>query len=222
MFYNVLTNGMNVYGVLACISTAVLLGLIISLTYINSGEQHTKSMAVSLVLLPALVGIVIMMVNGNLGTGVAVVGAFSLVRFRSVPGSSKEICSIFFAMAVGLACGVGYIGFAAVVTLLICVVLLILAKTNFAGDTVGKKELKIVIPENLNYTHVFDDIFQKFTKSSTLLKVKTTNMGSMFELYYEIELLDEQKEKEFIDEIRCRNGNLTVMCCRQRTSREEL
>jgi uncharacterized membrane protein YhiD involved in acid resistance len=163
-----------------------------------------------------------MMVNGNLGTGVAVMGAFSLVRFRSLPGSSKEISAIFFAMAVGLSTGMGYISFAAVMTIILSLTLLLLSKTSFGGGETSSKELKITIPENLNYADVFDDLFEKYTKSAVLEKVKTTNLGSMFDLHYRIELNDESEEKAFIDEIRCRNGNLTVACNKSQTTKDEL
>ena len=141
----------------------------------------------------------------------AVLGAFSLVRFRSVPGSSKEISSIFFAMVVGLATGMGYITYAILITVIIGVVFFILSKANIGDSKNQKKELKVTIPENLDYTDIFDDIFIKYTKSNVLSRVKTTNLGSMYELSYEIEMLNPTKEKEMIDEIRCRNGNLTII-----------
>jgi len=174
------------------------------------------------VILPVLVQVVIMMVNGNLGTGVAILGAFSLVRFRSIPGSSKEIGVIFFAMAIGLATGMGFLAFAALITLVISLVLVLLNKLNYGGSKEIHKNLKIVIPENLDFNSLFDDIMEKYTLECSLDRVKTTNMGSMFELSYDVILKQNINEKKMIDEIRCRNGNLMVACGRMETTVEEL
>lgn len=195
-----------------CTLTSLVLGIIVAAVYILQGS-HSKNFVIALAILPALVQVVIMMVNGNLGAGIAVMGAFSLVRFRSVPGSAKEIVCIFFSMAIGLATGMGFISFAVVITLVVSLVLLILSKTPFGENVNNERDLRITIPESLNYTKVFDDIFKTYTKEAPkLLKVKTTNMGSMYEITYRINLKDLKKEKDMIDEIRCRNGNLTVMC----------
>ena len=152
-----------------------------------------------------------MMVNGNLGTSVAVLGAFSLVRFRSVPGNSKEICGVFFAMAAGLATAMGCLVFAATLTIVVGVIFIV-CENLFNGFNTNQKALRITIPENLDYTSVFDDIFSKYTKKAELINVKTTNMGSMFELKYMIDVKADINEKQMIDEIRCKNGNLTVIC----------
>ncbi len=206
---------------LICLVSAFLIGIIIAVAYMLSGK-YSKSYVISLVLLPPTVQIVIMMVNGNLGTGMAVLGAFSLIRFRSVPGSSKDICCIFVSMAAGLATGMGYIGFAITMTAIISAALVIMSKTSFGDKTFTDKELKVTIPEDLDYTEIFDDLFKKYTKKASLEKVKTTNLGSMFELCYMIELKNPAEEKSFIDEIRCRNGNLTVICSRQQLVKDEL
>jgi hypothetical protein len=194
--------------------------LIIALVYMIH-STYTKSFVISLVLLPALIGVIIMMVNGNLGTSVAVLGAFSLVRFRSVPGSSKEITSIVFAMAVGLATGMGYVTFAGLITVLVSVVLFLLSRTPF-GEIRSARELRVLIPEDLDYTAVFEDIFAQYTRTHQLHKIKTTNLGSMFDLYYHITLKDTAQEKALIDALRCRNGNLTIVCNHSGGSREEL
>lgn len=194
--------------------------MIIALVYMIH-STYTKSFVISLVLLPALIGVIIMMVNGNLGTSVAVLGAFSLVRFRSVPGSSKEITSIVFAMAVGLATGMGYVTFAGLITVLVSVVLFLLSRTPF-GETRSARELRVLIPEDLDYTAVFEDIFAQYTRTHQLHKIKTTNLGSMFDLYYHITLKDTAQEKALIDALRCRNGNLTIVCNHSGGSREEL
>ncbi|MBO4374398.1 MAG: DUF4956 domain-containing protein [Lachnospiraceae bacterium] len=198
---------------LICTGASLVLGLVIALVFMKN-SNCSKSYLITLVLMPMLVEAVIMMVNGNLGTAVGVMGAFSLVRFRSMPGTSREIMGIFLAMAVGVATGTGYIGYAAAFTLIACLVLLILETKGFGNTDSAEKELKITIPESLDYTGVFDDIFNKYTGKSELMKVKTTNMGSMYDLSYRIRLLDAKKEKEFIDELRTRNGNLGIMCGR--------
>jgi len=204
-----------------CTAVSLMLGLIISLTDM-SGKLYSKNFISTLVIMPVLVQIVIMLVNGNLGTGVAVMGAFSLVRFRSVPGSSKEIIFIFFAMAVGIATGMGYITFSIAVTLIVCLVFLILSKTSFGESKIYDRNLKITIPEDLDYTHVFDDLFEKYTKTVNLEKVKTTNLGSMLELHYNVSINNPDEEKNFIDDLRCRNGNLTIVLSRYSSQYDEL
>lgn len=163
-----------------------------------------------------------MMVNGNLGVGVAVLGTFSLVRFRSTPGSAKEISCIFFAMAIGLSTGMGYLTFAAGVTVIVGLVMLILNFIPIGEAEPKEKELKITIPEDLDYTEIFDDLFEKYTKRCTLDRVRTTNMGSMYELKYSMTLRDPAMEKSFIDELRCRNGNLPIVSGRPQTVKDEL
>lgn len=212
-FIDTTTNALSVKDALICLTISIILGLIISLTYM-SNKNYSKNFVITLSLMPALVQIVIMLVNGNLGTGVAVMGAFSLVRFRSVPGSSKEISFIFFSMAVGITTGVGYISFALIVTAVICLIFLILSKTSFGEGNACDRKLKITIPENLDYAHVFDDLFEKYTKTVFLEKIKTTNLGSMFELHYNVSIKNPEEEKEFIDSLRCRNGNLTIILSR--------
>ncbi|MBQ9765783.1 MAG: DUF4956 domain-containing protein [Lachnospiraceae bacterium] len=206
------TETLTLTNVLLSSGAALFLGFIIACVYILSDTDRTKSFVITLTLLPALVGIVIVLVNGELGTSVAIVGAFSLVRFRSIPGSSKEIAFIFFAMAIGLAAGMGFITFAALMTVIISIIFLVLNKLNFGATKTVQKQLRVTIPEDLDYTGVFDDIFEEFTSSCELTKVKTTNMGSMFDLYYTLRLKDATQEKALIDKIRCRNGNLTIVC----------
>jgi len=176
----------------------------------------------TLAILPAVVQAVIMLVNGNLGTGVAVMGAFGLVRFRSAPGNAREIGSVFLAMAIGLATGMGYLGIAVLLLLIIGAAILILTEIPFGSQSFSQKELKVTIPENLDYAGIFDDLFEKYTKSAELMKVRTTNMGSLYELCYRIELKKEEEEKAMLDDIRCRNGNLTIVCGRIAENREEL
>lgn len=217
---NSVTGTLSIESAIVCTGVSLILGLVVALVYMIQGN-YSKNFIVTLVLLPALVQTVIMLVNGNLGTSVAVMGAFSLVRFRSLPGSSREISGIFFAMVIGLATGMGYLTYAVAITVMIGLGMILLSKTKFGEKKGTIKELKITIAENLDYTEIFDDLFEKFTKKAELCRVKTTNMGSMYELHYTIELVDQKQEKEFIDELRCRNGNLTIVCGRP-VMKEEL
>ena len=164
----------------------------------------------------------ILLINGNLGTSLAVAGAFSLIRFRSMPGNSKEIISVFWAMAIGLALGMGYIIYSIIITIIVAILVIVLSKVVYKVQNMSERKLKIVIPENLDYEEVFDDIFEKYTNKIELIKVKTTNMGSMYELVYMVNMKLDQKEKDFMDEIRCRNGNMLVMLERQELSEVEL
>ena len=201
----------NIKDFLLCLSCAILLGIIIALCYMYKAD-FTQSFVVTLALLPAVVCVVIMLVNGNIGAGVAVAGAFSLVRFRSAAGTAREICTLFFAMGAGLICGTGYLGYAALFTVIICAMFLLYNRLNFGvkKNSALSKTIKIIIPEDLDYTGVFDDIFADYLSSFELVDVKTTNMGSMFKLTYNAVMKDITKEKEMIDKIRCRNGNLEI------------
>lgn len=206
-----------------CLLTALILGFFIALTYTYKGS-YTKSFLVTLALLPAVVCIVIMMVNGNVGTGVAVAGAFSLVRFRSVPGTAKEICILFLAMGAGLIAGMGYLGFAVVFTVVMCAMVWFYSFLHFGEDRHRNltKVITVTIPEDLNYTTIFDDILKEYCKKSEIVRVKSTNMGSMFKLTMDVTLLDANKEKEMIDKMRCRNGNLEIVVSRQDSNVVEL
>lgn len=203
-----------------CAAGALLLGA--ALAWIHSWKnQVTRNFTLTLALLPVIVQTVIMLVNGNLGTGVAVMGAFSLVRFRSAPGNSREISSIFLAMAIGLAAGMGYLVVAAVLLLIVGCVTAVMVSMP-AGRRTAAKELKVTIPEHLDYSGIFDDLFKRYTNRAELLRVRTVNMGSLYELQYQIDLKDERTEKEFLDQVRCRNGNLSLVCGRIPSGREEL
>ena len=204
---------------LICMAAALVFGIIIAIVHMYS-TKCSKNFAITIAVLPLLVHVVIMMVNGNLGTSIAILGSFSLIRFRSMQGNSRELVSIFFAMAIGLAVGMGHITYATIFTIITSIALIILQKSNFGNKKTNDKHLKITIPENLDYPNIFNDIFDKYTNKIELEKVKTTNMGSMFELSYNINLKDNINEKEFIDEIRVRNGNLTVNLGRISTENE--
>ncbi|MDD6301660.1 MAG: DUF4956 domain-containing protein [Ruminococcus sp.] len=222
VFDNELTRVIEVGDFLLCLGVSLFLGLIMAAAYMWRNE-HTKSFLVTLALLPAVVCVVIMMVNGNIGAGVAVAGAFSLVRFRSAPGSAKEIVTIFLAMGAGLIAGMGYLGFAALFTVIMCVMFLIYnAVAGNARSEEVNKPIKITIPEDLDYSGAFDDIFAEYTKKNELIKVKTTNMGSMFRLTYNVTLKDATKEKQMIDRIRERNGNIEIIVSKQENAHREL
>lgn len=212
MLESILTNQtqLSIINLLICSATSLILGLVIALVHMYT-SKYTKNFIVTLTLLPIIVQSVILMVNGNLGTSIAIVGAFSLVRFRSLPGTSKEILSVFFAMAIGLATGMGQILFAVIITVLVSLTLLVLNKLNFGNNLKNIKILKITIPDNLDYTEVFDDIFKKYLTNYTLDKVKTVNLGSLFELTYTITQKKKINEKEFLDELRLRNSNLKII-----------
>ena len=223
LFDTELTTVISVKDFLLCLGGALVIGLLMAVAYMFR-TRYTKSFVITLALLPAVVCVVIMMVNGNVGAGVAVAGAFSLVRFRSVPGTAKEICVLFLAMGAGLIVGMGYLGFALLFAVMMCVMLVFYNLLNFGTKKNGQvyKVLTITIPEDLDYSGVFDDIFTEYTHSHELMRVKSTNMGSMFKLTYHVKLRDMAREKEMIDKIRCRNGNLEIVVAQQETVNTEL
>lgn len=202
-----------------CIISSLVIGLIIAVMYMYKNE-YSKSFIVTLATLPAIVCAVIMMVNGNVGTGVAVAGAFSLVRFRSLPGTAKEIGVIFLAMGTGLITGMGYIAYGFLFAIVLGAVSMLYAQLSFGTkkQAILRKTMRITIPEDLDYTEVFDDIFEKYTENNELISVKTTNMGSLFRLTYNLTLRDGSMEKALIDAVRCRNGNLEITVSRQETA----
>lgn len=207
---------------LLCMGVSVLCGLLTAVCYRFSAKRYTKNFVVTLVFLPVLVQSVIMMVNGSLGAGVAVLGTFSLVRFRSAPGTAQEIAAVFGVMAIGIAAGMGQLAFAALLTAVVCLLLLVLNKTPFGERSCRERALKIVIPETLDYTEVFDDLFSEYTRNAELESVKTTNMGSLYELRYTVRLKKDVNEKAFMDALRCRNGNLNIQLSRPLSSAETL
>lgn len=208
---------------LLCLAVALLIGLLLAWVYTYK-NRYTKSFLLTLAVLPAVVCVVIMMVNGNIGTGVAVAGAFSLVRFRSVPGTAKEIAAIFLAMCTGLIAGMGYLGYAVLFAVVLSGVMLLYTKFDFGSSKNARKYkvLHITIPEDLDYTGVFDEILNKYTVAHELVQVKTTNMGSLFRLTYNLEVKGDEAEKEMIDKLRCRNGNLEISVSHRETVSMEL
>lgn len=207
---------------LLCVGVSLVIGVILAAAYAYK-TRYNPGFVRTLAILPAVVCVVIMMVNGNVGTGVAVAGAFSLVRFRSAPGSAKDIGAIFIAMGAGLVSGMGYLGYAVLYTVILALIMAGYVHLNLweKKDT-REKTLTITIPEDLDYTSVFDDLFDAYTDKWELSKVKTTNMGSLFKLTYQLTLKDSSKEKEMIDGLRCRNGNLEIVISNQENVTENL
>ncbi len=203
---------------LLCVGVSLVIGLALcAMTLWRT--QYSRSFAVTLAILPGVVCVVIMMVNGNVGTGVAVAGAFSLVRFRSAPGSAREIGAIFIAMGAGLITGMGYLAYGALFALLLGGATMLYTVLGL-GESRGPSPFRILhitIPEDLDYVGVFDEVMARFTRKSTLTQVRSTNMGSLFKLTYELTLRDPDQEKAFLDELRLRNGNLEISLCHQET-----
>ena len=203
-----------------CTAVSLVLGLgAAALSMYKS--KYSQSFVVTLAMLPAMVQLIIMLVNGNIGAGVAVAGAFGLIRFRSAPGSAKEIGMVFLATAIGLATGMGYVAIAAAFFADMAAFSLLLTAVGFGAGAADERELKITIPESLDYDGLFDDLFRTYTRSAELTRVKTTNMGTLYELVYRITLRDASATKAFLDALRTRNGNLTITCGKP-TAREAL
>ena len=194
-----------------CTAVSLLLGLCAAALSMFRAK-YSQSFVVTLAMLPAMVQIIIMMVNGNIGAGVAVAGAFGLIRFRSAPGSAREIGMVFLTTAIGLATGMGYVAIAAVFFTVMAVFSLLLTLVGFGAGGANERVLKITIPENLDYDGLFDDLLKKHTLSAELERVKTTSMGTLYELSYKVVLRDPQNSKEFLDQLRTRNGNLSIVC----------
>lgn len=215
--------GITLGSFLICLGAALILGTLMALVY-TFRTAYTRSFVVTVAMLPAVVCVIIMMVGGNLGAGVAVAGTFSLVRFRSVPGTAKEICAVFLAMAAGLACGMGYPGLAAAFTAVMCAVSLLFAVVHFGGrrDPELCRVLRITVPEDLDYAEIFADILAEYTARARLTSVKTSNLGSLNKLSYDIVLKRSGSEKAMIDALRCRNGNLEISLSLQSGDEREL
>ena len=222
LFYDIFTDtAVDPAMMLLAIGVSLLLGLVVAKVY-QFKTVYSKSFVMSLALLPTLIAIVIFLVNGSLGAGVAVMGAFSLIRFRSAPGGAKELVSIFLVMTIGIAIGMGYLVFATVFTLIMSLVMLLLEVVNFGQMKHSMRQLTVVIPESLDYESIFDDIFSKAANHVELANVKTSDMGSLFKIKYIIQLNGRMTEKELIDALRTRNGNLEIAISRYITKENEL
>ena len=220
MFDSILVgNDITVGTYLICLLSACGCGVLTALAAAFR-SQSTKSFLSSLILLPMIVCTVIAMVNGNVGTGIAVMGAFSLIRFRSVPGKARDIVVIFLSMTAGLACAGGYVGIALVFTMIVCLGMVLISLIPMGNER--SMDLHITIPESLRFANEFDELFEKYLKSHRLVQAKTTNMGSLYKLHYRVEMKDAKQAQEFIDVLRCRNGNLEISLCEILGSAEEL
>lgn len=216
---NIFSGSLTLENYLLSLLLSLALGFLIALVFMYR-NRTSRSMVTTLVLLPAAVQTVILLVNGNLGIGIAVAGAFSLVRFRSIPGSAREIAALFIAMTVGLAAGTGYLLAAVLFAILMSLAMLLLAKLRFGEPKEGIRELKITVPEGLDYETIFDDLLGKYTKESELTRVRTTNMGSLYELTYRVTMAN-SSTREFLDNLRTRNGNLNITLSRGFVPKEE-
>lgn len=212
--------GMSIPTALISALAALALGVVIAFTHKKTARQTTKSFLVTLAVLPLLVMAVMIMINGNLGTSIAILGAFSLIRFRSVRGDARELLGIFFTMMVGLALGMGHLLFAVVMTAIAVIAIVIFSNTKMFEPNKNNRALKIVIPEDLDYEDVFSEIFKKYTKSAELVQTKTMNMGSLYKLTYDITLKHGVREKDFLDAIRVKNCNLKVLLSQPELEKE--
>ena len=212
------TPGLEITTALISAAVALGLGLVLAFTHMKT-SQTTKGFLITLAVLPLLVMAVMIMINGNLGTSIAILGAFSLIRFRSLQGRAKDLLAIFFAMMIGLACGMGHVLFGTVITVISVLAIILFSCTRFLEPDHHERVLKIVIPEDLDYEGVFEDTFKKYTSRCRLVRMKTMNMGSLYKLTYDVKIKHGVKEKEFLDEIRIKNMNLKVLlsdpCCEE-------
>ena len=216
--FDTATVGLEIKSALIAAGVALLLGIALAITHAKT-SQTTKGMMITLAVLPILVMAVMIMINGNLGTSIAILGAFSLIRFRSMEGRAKDLLAIFAAMMIGLACGMGHVLFGAVIMVIYIIAVVLFSYTHFLEPDRHERVLKIVVPEDLDYEDVFTDIFKKYTSNARLVRMKTINMGSLYKLTYDVRLRRGVKEKEFLDEIRVKNCNLKVLlsepCCEE-------
>lgn len=212
LFSTTAEDNITLTALLAAIGASLVLGLIISLVYLltHKKEGYASSFIVTMIMLPTIISVLILLIGSNVARAFSLAGAFSLIRYRSAPGDPKDIAYVFFTMAVGLACGMGFIPYAFVFTAIMCLVMVILHYTKFGNTSSSHMQLSITVPENLNYQGLFDDLLDKYTDSWKLRRVKTSDFGTLFDVVYHIHMKSSADQKKFIDELRCRNGNLTV------------
>ena len=216
LFNEILTNvsaDMTVTSAVITILIAGVMGLIIAFTYFKTQEAETfqRSMAITLLMLPMILSVIILFVGSNIARAFSLAGTLSIIRFRSAPGDPKDIGFIFFDIAAGLACGVGLYGYGAIFVVILCVIIILAENVRLFERKTVQKTLKITIPEDLNFEGAFDDILEKYTKKYSLDKIRTTDLGSLMELSYHVTMAPNQPEREFINELRCRNGNLNII-----------
>lgn len=225
LFNNILVNAaidISIGSAIITMIIAVLFGVAIAFTYYKTQrENYQRSMAVTLLMLPIILSVIIIFVGSNIARAFSLAGTLSIIRFRSAPGDPKDIGFIFFDIAAGLACGVGLYGYGAIFVLLLCIIIIFIEKFRIFENKAVQKNLKITIPENLNYQGAFDEILKKYTKQYALTRIKTTDLGSLFELCYTVEMQNDNDEQEFINELRCRNGNLNIILAMAPTTNKE-
>ncbi|ECF8727430.1 DUF4956 domain-containing protein [Paenibacillus sp. UMB7766-LJ446] len=203
------------------IGLAIIMGAIISLTYMKTNQStYSQSFTLTMVVLPVIVAIIILLIGSNIARAFSLAGAFSIIRFRSAPGDPKDIAYVLFTMASGLACGVGAFGYAVLFTIILCVLMFVLSRFNFGAKKSQQKTLKVTIPENLSYEEALDEVFHKFNVVHELKKIRTTELGSLYELVYNVNIHESVNQKEFLDMIRTRNGNLDISLTMSPTTTE--
>jgi uncharacterized membrane protein YhiD involved in acid resistance len=199
---------------------AIGLGGIISFTYMKTQPSYGHSFTLTMIVLPVIIAIIILLIGSNIARAFSLAGAFSIIRFRSAPGDPKDIAFVLFTMAAGLACGVGAFGYAVLFTIVLCILMFVLKAVKFGSRNESQKLLKVTIPENLGYEEAFDEVFKTFDIAYELNKVRTTELGSLYELVYKVTMKDDTNQKEFLDAIRCRNGNLDITLTMKPTAPE--
>ncbi len=208
-FLSKISGASSLAGFAVCIGSALILGLLLSVIY-NAGTHHTASFSVTVALLPSVVALIILLVQGNIGAGLGVAGSFALIRFRSVPGTSREITGAFIAVGLGLGCGMGFVGYTVLFFILISLTVIILRAVRF-GERSLTRQLKITVPDTLDYDTAFDEVLSRYTTRWKLVRVRSTNMGTLFELTYDVTLPDGKMSKQFLDDLRCLNSNLNIV-----------
>lgn len=214
----------NAYSFIICLALALAMGVLVCASYLLSTPKRGRSASfiLSLIILPALVAIVIILIGGNLARAFTTAGIFTLVRFRSIPGDSKDLTYVFLTTAIGLSLGLGYLTIAVTVTVIVCIIIVLVNKLTSIRVKQKEKKLRITIPEDMDYEGVFEELLKKYTDYFEMNKVKTVNMGTMLELHYDIMMKKGMSEKEFIDELRCRNGNLTIQLAISESAPQQL
>ncbi len=212
LFASTIGDTLTLPGMLTGFGAALVLGILISLVYLKTHktEGYSAGFVITLIMLPAIIAVIIMLIGNNVARAFSLAGAFSLVRFRSAPGDPKDIAYVFFTLGVGLACGLGFIAYALIFAAVLCLAMIIVTYTHFAQQKSSNMQLKITIPENLNFQGLFDDILNTYADSWTLRRIKTSEFGTLFEVSYILGLKAQADQKKFIDELRCRNGNLNI------------
>ena len=221
LFSSIFTSTFTLGQFLIAVLASMVLGFVVSIYYMFR-NTYSKSFVPSLILIPAIECVVIIMINGNMGAGIAVAGSFALIRFRSARGSAKDLTAIFMAMTIGIICGTGYIGIAVLFTLIVCAVRMFLSFVKYGECDGQMRYLKITVPENLNYDEAFEEVLDNYCSSYEIEKVKTLSLGSLFRVDYSIVMKDTSKIKAMIDDLRIRNNNLEIVCGKEAVSKEEL